>query len=220
MKTCFMPTAALLAAALVTACASTPPKQPPDLSWDGLELRTGTRLDRVYVRKDATFDRYKKVVLDPLEVSFDRNWNPKEATSGASALQPDAIRADLSRVFADVFKHVLETGGEYAIVDKNAGDVLRVRASITNLYIAAPAADNHSGKYVLDAGHMTLVAHLQDAESGLLLARVFDDEVGPQTGEMEIAGGLANSAEARQAISKWATALRDALHRAQAAPVE
>ena len=58
MRTRFV--SAVLAAVVLTACASTQPAPPPEVSWDGLELRTGTTLDRVYIRRDATFERYKK----------------------------------------------------------------------------------------------------------------------------------------------------------------
>ncbi len=36
-------------------------------------------LDSVYARKDADLARYRKVMLDPIEVSFQRGWDPHVA---------------------------------------------------------------------------------------------------------------------------------------------
>ncbi len=38
-------------------------------------------LDAVYLREGVSLAKYKKVMLDPVEVSFDKNWDPKKTSS-------------------------------------------------------------------------------------------------------------------------------------------
>ncbi len=48
----------------------------------------------VYLREGASLAKYKKVMLDPVEVSFDKNWDPKPTGSVASG----SIRVDTQRI--------------------------------------------------------------------------------------------------------------------------
>jgi hypothetical protein len=77
--------------------------------------------------------------------------------------------------------------------------VLRVKASIVNLYLNAPDAGNmgRSRTIVRSAGEMTLLAELYDSASGQLLARVADRREANDSGRMQLANNVVNEGEAR-----------------------
>lgn len=201
---------------VASACTSAPPP-PQQRSWDNLVLLQSSTLDRVYVHPQATFDQYRRVMLDRVEVSFDKNWDPKKGAVALQGMQPDEIRADVARSLREVFKEQLAAKG-YPVVDSSDEDVLRVRAAITDLFIRAAENTQSGGSaaYAMDATHMTLVAELFDSETGLLLARAYDTARGAEVGTLQVAHSLTSSAEGRRALKKWAGALGDALERAKA----
>jgi hypothetical protein len=191
-------------------------------TWEGLKRVERPGLDTVYVRDGVNLSKYKRVMLDPVEVSFDKNWNPRRGPGSFDTADPQAIRKDLAKLAREVFKRELEKKGGYPLVEEPGDDVLRVRAQIVDLYINAPET-NGAGitrTYVVDAGEMTLVAELQDSQTNALLARVVDRERGMDRdiNELQIANRVTNTAEADRIISNWARRLRNALDKARSTP--
>jgi hypothetical protein len=203
-----------LLATVVAGCASTRPTAPAE--WDGLVLQPGTRLNSVWVKPDAELPAYRSVMLDPVEVRFARNWDPNRGgRSQLSRLNADdlaAIQSGLAELFREVFREELARGG-YELVDQAGPDTLRVSAAIVDLYITAPdaLAAGRTRTYTANAGRMTLVAELRDSTTGEILARAVDARSGRNTGTLEIANRVTNTADARRAIRVWATALREGL---------
>lgn len=58
---------------------SVTPANAPPAEWDGLVRVQDRRLDHMYLLPDVSFAGYTRVRLDPVEVSFYRNWNPNRA---------------------------------------------------------------------------------------------------------------------------------------------
>jgi hypothetical protein len=212
----------LLAALSVVAVAMpawTADRDAPN-TWEGLKKVKRPGLDTVYVREGVSLARYKRVMLDPVEVSFDKNWDPRRH-GGASldAADPMAIRQGLAKLAREVFQRELEKKGGYPLVDQPADDVLRVRAQIVDLYINAPETNSPgiTRTYVVDAGEMTLVAELHDSQTNALIARVVDRQRGLERGlnELQIANRVTNTAEADRILTAWAKRLRDALDKAR-----
>ena len=173
-------------------------------------------LDTVYVREGVSLAKYKRVMLDPVEVSFDKNWNPRSGPGLQRQLPIRmAIRKNLAKLARDVFRRELEKKGGYPLVDEPGEDVLRVRAQIVDLYINAPETNSPgiTHMYVLNAGEMTMVAELYDSRTNAILARVVDRERGMENGlnEFQIANRVTNTAEADRIISNWARRLKSAL---------
>ena len=198
--------------------ASTPPAE-----WDGLVRVENRRLDHMYLLPDVSFAGYTRVRLDPVEVSFARNWNPNRSPS--QRLRPSDvqnIKSALANEFRRVFSDALTRAG-YKLVDEDGDDVLRVQAAIVNLYITAPsaAAQGRSRTFIANTGQMTLVAELRDSVTGQLLARAVDTIRGRGTGQFQLASPVTNMADARRALSQWAdvlvTGIGDAEGRAPAA---
>lgn len=203
----------LAAGALVlTGCASTEAVT----EWDGLVRQPNTRLHAVFVKPDAQIVAYRSVMLDPVQVSFDSNWDPNRGTRSMSArLNADdiaAIKSDLSDLFRQIFRDELARGG-YQLVDQPGPETLRVTPAIINLFINAPdtSAPGRTRTYTADSGRMTLVVELRDSETGTLLARAVDTQTGRGAGMWTITNRVTNTADARRAIGVWASALRRGL---------
>jgi hypothetical protein len=210
-----LPTLACAAIATLSACAM--PSSGPT-AYEGLPRVERRGLDEVYMRPGVSLAQYRRVMLDPVEVSFDRNWNPERDRSGVDTADPAQIRRDLAELARDVFRDEVEKRGGYQIVTEPGPNVLRVRPRIVDLYINA--LENRGpgivDTYVVDAGEMTLVADLLDSQTNTLLAHVRDRERDSDyTGQFQIANRVTNTAEARRVIAEWARTLREALDNAR-----
>jgi hypothetical protein len=213
-----------LLASVVAAAVSLPvvsvatAKEKPPQEWDGLERRPSKRLDNVYVRPNVQFKAYKRVRLDPVDVQFDKDWDPNSGsrmlTNRLSKDEIQDIRTGLAELFRDEFGKHLAKGG-YMLVDTNDEDVLRVQAALVNLYINAPETNSASRtrSYTMDAGRVTLVMQLADSVTGQTLARVVDTQQGLDTGRLTWTTSVSNSAEARRIVGIWSDQLRKALDR-------
>jgi hypothetical protein len=195
------------------AAADEPPKE-----WDGLQLRKSKKVDRLYVRPEATLTGYKRLRLERLEVHFAKDWNPNQSRSGSERLTTedfDKIKKGLADEFAGTFAKVLAKGG-YTIVNESGPDVLDVTPLIVDLYIAAPQkmTAGRSRTYTADPGHMTLVAELRDSQTGQILARALDAQRASSSGTFQWATTGSNLAAANRIIERWAEELRDALDEA------
>jgi uncharacterized protein DUF3313 len=186
--------------------------------WDGLQLRPSKRVDRLYVRPEASLAGYKRVRLERLQVAFDKNWKPNDSRRGSARLTKDdfeKIKNGLADEFAKVFASELAKGG-YQVVDEAGEDVLDITPLVVDLYIAAPdkMTAGRSYSYTADPGHMTLVAELRDSETNQILCRAIDARSSSWNNTFRVANSVTNIAEARMIIARWASALRDALDEA------
>jgi hypothetical protein len=157
-------------------------------------------------------------MLDPVEVSFDKNWDPKGGRIGFESADPVKIRKDLAEIARDVFRDELEKKGGYTLVTDPGPDVLRVKPQIVDLYINAPDTEGPgiTQTYVVEAGEMTLVADLLDSTTNTLIAHVKDRERDNGiSGHFQIANRVTNIAEARRVLGEWARQLRKALDKAR-----
>ena len=204
----------VLCAATLAGCASSRSSLPDE--WDGLVLQPGTRLGAVFVKPDAEIASYRTVLLDPVQVSFARNWDPnrggRSQASRLNASDITAMKAGLADMFREIFRAELARGG-YQLVDEVGPDTLRVTAEIVDLFVTAPntMTAGRSRVYTANTGRMTLVAELRDSVTGEILARVVDSRSGRSTGTWQITSSVANNADARRAIGIWAAALRQGL---------
>lgn len=174
-------------------------------------------LQQVFAQPDADLARYRSVMLDPLEISFDRRWDPRPGGRPLDVREKTRIRDDLGRVLREAFLTELEKGG-YKIVDQPGDDVLRVKAEIRDLYLNAPDVPRASRTltYTRSTGEMTLVAELRDSASGALIGRVLDRYEDPEDGWFTWTTRLDNDRSAREAAAGWARALKSQLDRARA----
>jgi hypothetical protein len=206
--------AAMLAVSAGTANADTNQSQLDD---EGLVPVTIKGLDHVYARPGANLSHYQRVMLDPVEVSFSKNWKPDRAGGPVTAAEKQSIRSGLAKLFREELKKQLQGPGGYPVVEAVGEDVLRIRAEIRDLYINAPnfPRAGPSRVYALSVGEMRLVAELRDGPTGALIARVIDYKKDPDAPWLHLTTRLDNVAAARRAIADWAQILRkqlDAAH--------
>ena len=202
--------AALLALAAPLVAVAQAPQE-----WDGLQQRPSKSVKFLYVRPDASLEGYKRVRLEPLQVSFDKNWDPNRSRVGTNRLTSadfDRIKKTLADAFAKTSAQELAKGG-YEVVSESGPDVLDVTPSVVDLYITAPdkPTAGRSTTYTADPGRMTLVAELRDSETGTILARAVDPQSARSSGTFQMSSSVANLGAANQIIARWAAALRNAL---------
>jgi hypothetical protein len=208
-------TAAAAAVTLPAISVATAKEKPPQ-EWDGLVRRDSKKLDNVYVRPNVQFKAYKSVMLDPVDVKFDKNWDPNSGTRGVSGRitneDIEKIRTELSALFADEFTKRLTKAG-YPVVTARGDDVLHVQAAIIDLYVNAPEKQTAgiSRSYTMDAGRATVVMQANDSVTGQTLARVVDTQQGLDNGRLTWTTSVSNSAEARRIVGLWAQAVVRAL---------
>jgi hypothetical protein len=153
----------------------------PPATWDGLTLVQSKKLDRVYLLPGADFRPYTKVMLDPAEVAFKKNWarDYNSTSRGAGARidqqQIDRITEAVQKGMGEIFAEAYQKAG-YQVVQTPGPDVLRVRTGVINLDIAAPdvMTAGRSMTFSEDAGEATLVLEARDSQTGALLGRALD----------------------------------------------
>jgi hypothetical protein len=211
----------LLALAAMTAGCATTTSNKPQQNWDGLQLVPSKGVDAVYLLPGVQIKTYNSVLLDPVQVAFDKNWDPNDSTRDISrhlsTKDIEEIRTEMATEFRKVFAKELSAGG-YTVVEQTAPDTLRVSAGLANVYITAPDTMSAGRSYTLtnESGRMTLVMELRDGATGQLLGRVVDQKIGDNFGRMQVTNSVTNSADFRAAVSDWAKRLKNGLDRVRA----
>ena len=169
------------------------------------------------MRPNFKFPHYKKVIIDPVQVSFSKNWNQDSTVDLSRRLDADdiqKIKDALAKLLRERFTRELTAGG-YQVTETPADDTIRVKPDIVNLYINAPdvMSPGISRTYTTNAGEMTLDMEVRDSPTGELLARVVDRQRALDTGRLQWTNSVTNTAEAERAIDVWAKQLRAGLDR-------
>jgi hypothetical protein len=211
---------ALLATVAVAASKAESKAQLEEMmSLDGLSQVKVKGIDLAYKRPGASLAAYDKVMLDPVEVAFSKNWNPDRTGSHTklSTQERENIRSGVAKIVQEeLVKELQRKGGIYQIATAAGPDVLRVKANVINLYVNAPdtMTAGRSRTYTVSAGEMTLFAELYDSESGEVIARVVDRQEARSSGTMMLTNSVVNASEARAVASSWGRILRTALDKA------
>ncbi|HEX4183177.1 MAG TPA: DUF3313 family protein, partial [Caulobacteraceae bacterium] len=184
----------------------------PPAEWDGLSLVDSKRLDRVYLLPGADFRPYTKVIIDPTEVAFKKNWirdyNSSSMGSSKRLTQQhaDEIQKEVSSGMAGVFAEAYRKAG-YQVVQAPGPDVLRVRTGVLNLSVTAPdvMSAGRSRTWSQDSGEATLVVEARDSQTGALLGRALDRRsVGDSRPYLR--NSVTNRADFRRMFGSWADA--------------
>jgi hypothetical protein len=173
---------AILIVSIVTLASTAfaaPNPSPGAVAHDGLVAVHSRNLDKFYVRPNADLAGYNKVMIDPVQVEFSKNWlgsvndpryvariRPEDARRIA-----DETTANTRGIVTDAFK-----ARGYEIVAAPGAGVLHLTPRVTELYVNAPDVfpPGVTRSFARDAGEATLVLEVRDAVSGTLLAVVVD----------------------------------------------
>lgn len=190
---------------LGTALAADAPE-----TWDGLVEVKPRKADAAYLMPGADFRPYTKVMLDPTEVAFRKDWM-KDMNQGTSLSRQvtdqdaqkilDTARSNFDDIFAEAF-----TKAGFQVVTAAAPDVLRIRTGLANLYVNAPDvnAPGRSRTFTANAGEATLIVEVRDSVSGALMGRAVDRRQTRDTG-MQMATSVSNLSDFRILFKHWAS---------------
>ncbi len=189
------------------------------MSHDGLQKIKVKGIDVAYARPGASLASYSKMIIDPVEVTFHKSWDPNRTGSRAklSTQERENIRNGVARIVQEEFTKAIQKDGPFTVVQEAGPDVVRLRAAVADLYVNAPdtMTPGRTQTYTVSAGEMTLVGELVDSESGQVIGRVIDRREAQGTGMMQLTNSVVNAQEARAIAASWARILRkrlDAAH--------
>jgi hypothetical protein len=180
-------------------------------SWDGLVEVKAKRMDAAYLLPGADFRPYTKVMFDPAEVAFRKDWM-KEMNQTSPGISRDVTQADAERIaaaarsnFGEVFAEAFTKGG-YQVVTEPGPDVLRLRAGVVNLYINAPdtMSAGRTRTYSMEAGEATLVLEARESTTGALLGRVLDRRATRDSVGLQTTSSVTNLSDFRALFRRWA----------------
>lgn len=171
----------LIFAALALTVGATGATAKAPETWDGLVQVKAKKLGLAYLLPHADFRAYSKVMFDPPQVAFAKNWQRdfnRSAMTLSGRISDKDVRdavtqaeASLTKIFPDRF-----TEEGYQVVAAPGPDVLRLSVAIVNLEVNAPERDipGRSSSFAVDAGEATFAIEARDSLTGQLLGRAID----------------------------------------------
>jgi hypothetical protein len=197
------------AAALSLLAAGTPAGSAPPASWDGLTLVKSKRFDAVYLMPGADFRNYTKIMLDPTEVAFEKNWlrdYNQRAPFNSRLSDADAQRMlqTVQTGFEEIFRKAYTDAG-YPITDTPGPDVIRVRTAVLNLNVVAPdtMSPGRSRTFSREAGGASVVLEVRDSQSNALLGRAVDSQIVGDDGTL-VRNSVTNRSDFQRVFNRWA----------------
>ena len=174
------PVKLILAAVALSVSAPAAAADAPS-TWDGLVQVKSKRVALAYLLPHADFRAYSKVMFDPPQVAFAKNWQRdfnRSAMTLSGRISDKDVRdavtegeASLAKIFPEHF-----TRAGFQVVSAPGPDVLRLGVAIVNLEVNAPERDipGRSRSYAVDAGEATFAIEARDSLTGQLLGRAVD----------------------------------------------
>ncbi len=182
----------------------------PPAEWDGLVKIKAKKFELAYLRPGADFRGYAKVMLDPTEIAFQKNWqrdyNSDRVGQGQRLSDKDVAKmADQGRKTAAQILQKAYAEGGYPVVAEAGADVLRVRTALVDITVTAPDLDTAMNvrTYSRDAGGATLVVEARDSLTGSLLGRAVDSRTVDDF-SMEWRNRVSNQVDFEQQMKTWA----------------
>jgi hypothetical protein len=201
-------TAALASAILASG---TPAVGKAPTTWDGLVQVKSKKLSLVYLQPGADFRGYTKVLIEPTEVAFAKNWQrdynrtTRSLSSRIDDTDVDEVIAEGARKATDIFTDAWTKGG-YQVVSAPGPDVLRVKTGVVNIRVVAPdkMTAGRSYSFSEEAGEATLFIEARDSITGALLGRAVDQRI---VGDNMRAWRtqVSNRGDFRDQVQDWAT---------------
>ncbi len=182
----------------------------PPAEWDGLVKVKAKKFGLVYLRPGADFRAYGKVMLDPTEIAFQKDWKRNYNNSSAS-MSNRLTDKDLERMAnegrkgaGEILQKAYAAGG-YPVVTDPGPDVLRVRTALVDITVSAPDTNSPANvrTYTRDAGGATLVVEVRDSMTGALMGRAIDARTIDDF-TMQWRTRVSNRADFSRQIETWA----------------
>ena len=185
---------------------------PPQVSKDGLQLKTHTKQRLVYVKPGATFNQYNRVMILDCYVEMQKDWQRNYNADVAGGDPSRQVSNDdvkritnaLATEFKKVFTTELQKGG-YQVTNTPAPDVLLLRPAIINVQVTAPdiMSAGMDVNVITSAGSGTFYLELWDPSTNTILARAMDAEADQQPFARQ-ANAVTNRQAADIILTSWA----------------
>jgi len=183
--------------------------KPPD-TWDGLTRVKSRAMDVVYLQPGADFRGYTKVMLDPTEVTFHKNWrkdhNATNRSLASMVSERDVQTAITKGVAASnaIFAEAWTKGG-YAVVTEPGADVLRIKTGVVNVRVSAPETNmaSRSLTFAPEAGDAVFFVEARDSLTGAILGRAVDQRFAGDNFQ-SWRTSVSNRADFRDLVESWA----------------
>ena len=150
-----------------------------------------------YINQNIDATRYSKFIVDPVAINLsekgqERNIDVNDLNS-------------LARYFGDRIAAELRKG--YQVVSTPGPDVMRVRASISEIDKTTRILNIHPGTKITGAGLGGAGAEMElvDSVTGELIAAAIDNQKGSR---LDMVGGLQKFGHAQAVIENWAKDLK------------
>jgi len=195
----------------------------PQVSHDGMYLAPDTEVAAAYIKPEADFSGYERIMLLDAHVAFVKNWQMRHNSSSVNKVTNRdlaAIKSAMAELFREVFVGEFDGKGGYSLVDAPDTDVLLLRPAIVDLDVTAPDLPRGSRSYSFSAsaGAATLYLEVYDSVSGEILARVIDRQAAKDVGGvMQWSNKITNRVAAERILQGWARLLRERLDEVRAA---
>jgi len=201
----------LAIATLGGAAFAAPSPQPAPATRDSLVPVQTRNLDEFYLRPDANLASYRKVIIDPVQVSFDSNWmrkmnDTRDVTRWVSKDDARRIAEEMASSLGNIVAGEFKARG-YEIAAAPGPGVLRLSPAAVDLFVntldAQPPGINKT--FTRDAGQATLVLEARDSVTGTLLGRAVDRRKAEETRNTPTrATGVSNSFWFDTMFRRWA----------------
>jgi hypothetical protein len=185
----------------------------PPTTWDGLVRVPSKKIKYVYLAPKTDFRPYTKVMIDPTEVAFDKDWvrsyNQQQDDPSGQITAADLRSAvtDGVKRSTSIFDKAFADGG-YQVVTTPGPDVLRVRTALLNIQVASPDLMSSMSRTITNssaAGSAMLVVEVRDSQSGALLGRAVDQRLAGEGGSV-MRNAVTNRSDFEQLVKTWANA--------------
>lgn len=191
-------------------CATTTQAADPPATWDGLVQVPSKRLEIVYLQPGADFRGYTKVMLDPTEVAFEKDWR-RDHNRSSTTLTGNVSENELQRIITqgvgeagEIFTSAWTKGG-YEVVSAPGPDVLRISTGVLNIRVTAPDVQTagRSRTYSEEAGSAVFFVEARDSTTNALLGRAVDPRIiGDDFTTWRTR--VSNRADFRDEVKRWA----------------
>jgi hypothetical protein len=184
---------------------------PPQVSKDGLQLKTQTKQRLIYVKPGAKFSQYDRVMILDCYVEMQKDWQQNYNANEGADLSRQVSNDDVQRIkstlaaeFKKVFTAELQKGG-YQVTNSPAPDVLLLRPAIIDVQVTAPdiMSAGMDVNVIASAGSGTFYLELWDPSTNTILARAMDAEADQQPFAQQ-ANAVTNRQAADIILRKWA----------------
>lgn len=198
--------ASLVALLLATAPVPLLAQKAPE-NWDGLVRVKASKVDLVYLRPEADFRGYTKVMIDPTEVAFRKNWKREANLNSVGHVSDADARKILDEArdgFQKLFTQAYQRAG-YEVVTAPGPDVLRLTTGVLDIDVEAPDTmePGITRTYTREAGGATFIVEARDSLSGSLLGRAVDGQDTTDFGPY-LRNRATNTGDFERLFSGWA----------------